>query len=79
MEGEPGGFEPAFAEGAFSIAKKGDIKEVKTSFGYHLIRLDEVYPEKYVEFKEVKDAIKASKAMEKSAENLDKFLEEQKK
>jgi parvulin-like peptidyl-prolyl isomerase len=60
---ERGRFVPEFSQVAFSLKKVGDISEpVKTRFGYHLIRLDEIVEEKKFSFEESeKDA--ATKAL----------------
>jgi peptidyl-prolyl cis-trans isomerase C len=52
--------DPAFSTGAFALKKPGDISEpVLSSFGYHIIRLDERKPPQLQPYDAVKDAILA--------------------
>ncbi|MDO6459470.1 SurA N-terminal domain-containing protein [Granulosicoccaceae sp. 1_MG-2023] len=54
-----GAMVPEFEEAVFSMAA-GDISEpVKSDFGYHIIRLDEIKPETGKSFDEVRDEIAA--------------------
>lgn len=58
--GDLGAFErgmmvPAFEKAAFD-AKKGDlVGPVETNFGFHIVKIDDVFPEKIVDLKDVKD------------------------
>jgi len=58
---------PEFEDWAFK-AKPGDIDIVKTSYGYHVIKLD-----KRTTFEEVKDSAKAGVQSSKYAEKLDEW------
>lgn len=50
----PGQMDPAFETAAMALAKPGDISEpVRTSFGYHLIKLEEKKPARQMTFEEV--------------------------
>lgn len=50
--------DPAFENALFELKAVGDISPpVKTSFGYHIIRLDGIIPEKGKSFDEVKDEL----------------------
>ncbi len=52
-----GAMEQNFADAAFAL-KQGELSEpVKTSFGYHLIRVTELSPAKIKPFEEVKDEL----------------------
>lgn len=47
-----------FEEMAFSLSEPGEISEpVKTRYGYHIIRLDKIYPSQIKPFEEVKPEI----------------------
>ena len=72
-------FEPTFTKAAYSIEKIGDIKEVKTPFGYHLIRLDKKTAEHYIKLDEVKNDIKRYLASTSTEKNLISKLDELKK
>ena len=72
-------FESTFTKAAYSIEKVGDTKEVKTPFGYHIIRLDKKTPEQYIEFAQVKNDIKNYLANEATVKNVEKALDELKK
>jgi peptidyl-prolyl cis-trans isomerase D len=53
-----GMMEPEFESALFSLKKSGDISEpVQTSFGFHIIRLDGITPERVKSFAEVKDEV----------------------
>lgn len=53
-----GVFEPAFEHALFALQEPGDLSEpVRTDFGYHLIRLEEIRRHAYPEFDTVKDDI----------------------
>ncbi|PVV09630.1 MAG: hypothetical protein B6D72_14145 [gamma proteobacterium symbiont of Ctena orbiculata] len=50
---------PEFSKVAFALKEVGDISEpVKTRFGYHVIRLDEIVEAKLSSYEEVKDLAK---------------------
>lgn len=55
-----GEYAPAFEQAARALAKPGDISDpVQTSFGYHVIRLDTVVPERLQTFDEVRAVLLA--------------------
>ncbi|WP_158967605.1 SurA N-terminal domain-containing protein [Paraglaciecola sp. L3A3] len=61
--------DPAFEEAAFELNAAGDVSSVvKSSFGYHIIKLTDVKPEEVTAFEDVKDEVttkvKTSKAEE---------------
>ena len=46
--------DPAFEAAAFALQKQGELSEpVKSKFGYHLIRLDDIKPSRQLAFEEV--------------------------
>lgn len=50
----PGMMDPAFEAAAFALKKPGELSEpVKSQFGYHLIRLDDIKPARQLAFEEV--------------------------
>ncbi|MCR9186932.1 MAG: peptidylprolyl isomerase [Halieaceae bacterium] len=52
------GVEPRYTGGAFDIAEVGGYSDlVETQFGVHIIRLDDIQPEHYLPFEEVRLAI----------------------
>lgn len=72
-----GVMEPEFEAAAYALAKTGDVSAVvKTSFGYHIIKLTDIEAAKVKTLDEVKDSIIAAVKAEKSAE---KFAELQQK
>lgn len=53
-----GMMEPSFEEALFALEKQNDFSEpVKTSFGFHIVRLDEIIPEKVTQLDEVKEKL----------------------
>jgi peptidyl-prolyl cis-trans isomerase D len=63
--------EPEFEKAVYALAKVGDVSQViKTSFGYHLIKLTEIEAGKVKPLTEVRDAIMASVQAEKAAEQF---------
>ena len=63
--------EPEFENAVYALAKVGDVSGVvKTSFGYHLIKLTEIEAGKVKPLAEVRDAIMASVQEEKAAEQF---------
>lgn len=72
-----GVMEPEFEAAAYALAKTGDVSGVvKTSFGYHIIKLTDIEAAKVKTLDEVKDSIVAAVKTEKSTE---KFAELQQK
>ena len=67
---------PAFEQAAFG-AKTGDlVGPVETNFGYHIIKIDGVFPARTVELKEVQDdpRLKALILREKKQDRFDAFV-----
>lgn len=59
------GVSPPYIEGVFSIESVGEYSDlVQTQFGVHIIRLDEIQPESYQSFEQVKDKIVAELSLE---------------
>lgn len=55
---DPAEFQPEFSAGAKALANAGDLSEpIKTSFGYHIIRLVDVTPEQPRSFEDVSGEI----------------------
>lgn len=69
----------------FEAATKGlkpggmTLQPVKTTYGYHLIKLEKITPEKQKTFEEVKESIKEKLTDQANQDRIDKFLEEAKK
>ena len=71
---EPGLMEQSFDEAAFALTTIGDTTElIKTSFGYHVIKLTELKPEIVQNFAEVKTELHAKVSSDKAQ---DKFYEQ---
>jgi len=68
---EAGVMEQSFDEAAFSLAAEGDITElVKTSFGYHVIKLTELKPSVIQSLSDVKTELQAKVGKEKAQEEF---------
>ncbi len=66
---DAGTMEASFDEAAFALQNVGDITElVKTSFGYHLIKLTELKPEVIQSLADVKDELAAKVSNEQAQE-----------
>lgn len=64
-----------FEKAAFSLKKPGDISDiVKTTFGYHIIKLEDRKPPQQLSFEEVKDKIKSRLKEEKRNKILEEYL-----
>lgn len=70
----------AFADAAFAL-KPGEITKevVKSSYGYHIIKLEDKRPEKMPTFEEVKDKVKEDLLQSKKNEVFKKYLDDFKK
>ncbi len=70
---EKGSMDEAFDEAAFALKEVGEVSDVvKSSFGFHLIKLTDLKAEKIKPLAEVKDELKEKLAKEKAQE---KFFE----
>lgn len=65
---------PAFEEAVFSL-KKGELSQpVKTQYGYHLIEVTDITPEKQLAYDEVKENIKSTLLSEKQSKTWQAWL-----
>lgn len=70
-----GVFDPDFDE-AVSKMKIGDVSDVvKTSYGYHIIKLEETKPAEQATFAEMKEAIQKHLFMEQAKKKVEKYLQ----
>lgn len=65
-----------FEEAAFSLEKNTVSEPVKTQFGYHLIKVEDILEASVADFEDVKEAIRARLYQEKQKEVYDKKLAE---
>lgn len=71
------GFVQEFEDAAFELNKGETTAEpVRTDFGYHVIRLDDVIQATQMSFAEVKDSISAGLMEEKTTEKMTSYVEE---
>lgn len=76
----PGDVVPEFEAAAKGLQPGGMTMEpVKTTYGYHLIKLEKINPEKQKTFEEVKEGIIQRLTEQANQDKIDKFLEEAKK
>jgi len=69
-----------FENAAFSLKKPGEISEiVKTTFGYHIIRLEERKPPRQLSFEEVREKIIEKLKEQKKQKALEDYLKKVKK
>jgi foldase protein PrsA len=69
---------PAFEDAVFSL-KKGELSQpVKTQYGYHLIEVTDIVPEKQLSYDEVSENIKSSLLERKQADAWQTWLTKQK-
>ncbi|MDI3507969.1 MAG: foldase protein PrsA [Clostridiales bacterium] len=72
--------EPAFIEASFALKNKGDISGlVQTSYGYHIIKLEEKIPSKVHTFEEKKQEIHDTLLQQKKNDKITALIEEWKK
>ena len=70
---EPGVMDEEFDKSAFALKEVGTISEVvKTSFGYHIIKLLDIKPEETTPLEELRDELRVQLSNEKAQ---DKFFE----
>ncbi|WDE03558.1 SurA N-terminal domain-containing protein [Thalassomonas viridans] len=70
---EPGVMDEEFDKSAFALAEVGAVSEiVKTSFGYHIIKLTDIKPEKTTPLAELRDELQAQLSNDRAR---DKFFE----
>ncbi|SHO54903.1 peptidylprolyl isomerase [Vibrio quintilis] len=74
---EHGVMDPAFEKAAFALKKIGGLSDVvKSTFGYHIIRLDGMKPSVVKPFDEVKSDIASTLSDEKAADSFYKLQSE---
>ena len=72
-------FDPAFDE-AVSKLKAGEVSDVvDTSYGYHIIKLDETKPAEQATFDEMKEAIQKHLFLEQAKLKVEKFVQKLRK
>ncbi|MDD4587646.1 MAG: peptidyl-prolyl cis-trans isomerase [Heliobacteriaceae bacterium] len=66
-----------FSDAAFAL-NKGEITRVpvKSTFGYHVIRVEDIKPEKQQSFEEVKDRLRVDLPAERKAEKFETWFNE---
>lgn len=65
-----------FEEAAFALREPGEISDiVKTTFGYHIIQLEDRKPPRQLPLEEVEDEIRAKLRERKRQEALEEYLE----
>ncbi len=69
-------FDPAFADALFSMSVNEIRGPVKSKFGYHIIRLDEIQPAKGRSFDEARAEIDAQIRKDKAADNFGDMQEQ---
>ncbi|OOF27918.1 peptidylprolyl isomerase [Salinivibrio proteolyticus] len=68
---EPGVMDPAFEKAAYALANKGDYSQVvKSDFGYHIIRLDDIDAADITPLSEVKEDIRVALQQERAADRF---------
>jgi peptidyl-prolyl cis-trans isomerase D len=74
---EHGVMDPEFEKAAFALKKAGGLSGVvKSTFGYHIIRLDDVKPSAVKPFKDVQSDIVSALSDEKAADSFYKLQSE---
>jgi parvulin-like peptidyl-prolyl isomerase len=69
---------PAFEDAVFSL-NKGELSQpVRTQYGYHLIEVSDIVPEKQLSYDEASESIKSALLARKQAEAWQSWLVEQK-
>lgn len=73
-------YDQKFIKAAFGLKKEGDITGlVETDNGYHIIRLEELYPEGAVKFESVKEELAETALEEKKNNTFNKLADEWRK
>ncbi len=71
-----GSFDPEFTHAAMALQKPGDISApVKSAFGYHVIQLQAIIPERQRSFDEIKDELTAKIRKEQRSAARDAYLQ----
>ena len=66
--------EPALADAAFALAKDAVSDPIKSSFGWHILRVTEVQPAKTESFEEAKPKLQAELAREAADSQVNKLM-----
>lgn len=67
---------PAFEEAVFTL-QKGDLSEpVRTQFGYHIIQVTDITPERQIAYDQVKESIRTTLLNQQQTETWERWLAE---
>jgi parvulin-like peptidyl-prolyl isomerase len=67
---------PDFEEAVFGLQKGGLSEPVKTQYGYHLIEVTDITPEKQLAYDQVKETIRSALFSQKQAKTWEAWLAE---